>query len=322
MIRELVDRLYTITTEEQKLLNGNALDRALYTSSPRFLIDSARLLRKGEMITLRPHTRFIDFPAHQHNYIEMIYMVAGETRHIINGHTRLTLSAGELLMLNQHATHAIEAASRDDIAVNIIVLPVFFDAVLEQIGQDNILGSFLLDALRQQNAAMAFLHFMVADVQPVQLVLESMISSLTYHIPNARKINQVAMSLLFLHLLNASDRLQFAPAQQQGDGIVVLALREIEENYPTVTLSELAGQYACSLPYLSRTIKKATGHTFAQLLQRKRMEKAASLLKQTSLTVLEIIRAVGYQNSTHFYQIFEKTYGVTPHEYRKISSIK
>lgn len=281
------------------------------------MIDSTLLLSKGQLITLRTHTRFIDFPAHQHNYIEMTYMVAGETRHIINDHEHLTLKAGELLMMNQHATHAIEAASKEDIAVNIIVLPVFFDAVLEQIGRDNILGSFLLDALREQEAIIAYLHFKVADIQPIQLVVESMINCLVNDVPNARKINQVAMSHLFLHLLNSSDCLQFTPSQQQTEGIVVSTLREIEENYPSISLSQIAKQHGCSLPYLSRTIKRTTGYTFAELLQKKRMEKAAALLQQTSLTILEIIRAVGYENSTHFYQLFEKAFGVSPCEYRK-----
>lgn len=225
-------------------------------------------------------------------------------------------------MMNQHATHAIAAASENDIAVNIIVLPVFFDAVLEQIGNDNILGRFLLDALREQNTSLAYLHFQVSDKRPIQLILESMVDCLVYQVPNARKINQVSMSLLFLHLLNVSERLQFTDMQQQTEGIVVSVLREIEENYPTANLTELAKRYGCSVSYLSRIIKQTTGNKFADILQKKRMEKAATLLQQTSLTILEVIQGVGYQNATHFYQIFERSFGISPHEYRKKSSMK
>lgn len=314
---KLLASLSVVTPEEQKLLAGSDLDRRLYTASPHFLIDSARLLREGEMITLRPHTRFVDFPAHQHNYIEMVYMIAGETRHTVGGHERLTLRAGELLMMNQHAQHAIAAASAGDIAVNMIVLPAFFDAALAQIGSDNVLGRFLLDSLREQEGSLAYLHFQVADVSPVQLVLESMVGNLVHHVPNGRKINQVSMSLLFLHLLNASDKLRFGGAQQQAEGIVVSALREIEESYPTASLSEIAKRHGCSLSYLSRTVKKATGCTFAALLQKKRMEKAAALLSQTSLTIAEIAQAVGYQNSSHFYHLFEKAFTVSPRAYRQ-----
>lgn len=322
MNSELVKKLCMITPEERELLGGNDLDRQLYTESRRFLIDSARLLKKGEMITLRPHTRFVNFPAHKHNYIEITYMARGETRHIINGHERITLRAGELLMMNQHAEHAIEAASENDLAVNMIVLPSFFDAVLQQIGHDNVLGSFLMDGLREQDSDIAYLYFQVADIQPVQLVMESMVHHLVYHVPNGRKINQISMSLLFLHLLNFSHLLHFHPTRRQAEGIAIAALREIEENYTSASLGAIAQRHGCTLSYLSRIIKRATGSTYAELLQKKRMEKAAALLQQTSLSVSEIMHAVGYQNSSHFYHLFEMTFGTSPNSYRKIRSLK
>ena len=40
---------------------------------------------KGKLIAIRPHTRFIAFPEHTHDYVEMIYMCVGETRHTVNG---------------------------------------------------------------------------------------------------------------------------------------------------------------------------------------------------------------------------------------------
>ncbi len=317
MNQALVMQLKRITAEEQKLLDGNALNQALYTSSEHFLVDSARLLRKGSLITLRPHTRFVDFPKHQHNFIEMTYMVSGQTRHTVNSGEKLTLRAGELLMMNQHAVHAIEAAGMDDLAVNILVQPAFFDAVLDMIGADNVLGRFLLDALREQDAGMPYLYFQVADVAPVQQVLESMVHCLAYEIPNSRRINQLSMSLLFLHLLNHTDQLQLGAGRQEGEGIAVAALREIEENYRTAALTEVAQKHGCSLSYLSRMVKKATGRTFNELLTTKRMEKAALLLGQSSLTIAEIMQAVGYQNSSHFYHLFERSFGVSPHTYRK-----
>ncbi len=62
MNQDLLEQLQRITPEEQQLLDGNALNQALYTASERFLVNGARLLRKGSLITLRPHTRFVDFP--------------------------------------------------------------------------------------------------------------------------------------------------------------------------------------------------------------------------------------------------------------------
>ena len=60
-------------------------------------------------------------------------MCQGSTVHTINGE-RIELKTGELLILNQNAVQEIEPAGRDDIAVNFLILPEFFDQTLRMIG--------------------------------------------------------------------------------------------------------------------------------------------------------------------------------------------
>ena len=78
MNQEMVERLSVITREEQDILRGNReIDRTLYMDRGDMGIDSRKLLHAGKMITIRPHTRFVHFPAHTHNYVEVIYMCQG-----------------------------------------------------------------------------------------------------------------------------------------------------------------------------------------------------------------------------------------------------
>ena len=99
---QLLERLRQITPEEQRILEGDQnVDRKLYTSARNFVIDSRKLLARGKLIEVRPHTRFIHFPRHSHNYVEMVYMCSGTTTHIINDTKKLVLAQGDLLLLNQ-----------------------------------------------------------------------------------------------------------------------------------------------------------------------------------------------------------------------------
>ena len=128
---------------------------------------------------LRPHTPGLPPSTALHNYVEMMYMVAGETRHLINDREQVTLHAGELLMMNHRATHAIERAEEGDLAVNIMVQPAFFQEMLAAVGEDNPLGRFLVGSLTDRPEALSSLVFHVAQDVPVQCVLESMVATLT-----------------------------------------------------------------------------------------------------------------------------------------------
>jgi len=147
---ELMERLKPVTEEEKRILIGNKqINREIYTTGNEFTIDSNKMLEKGRLIDIRTHTRFIDFPAHKHNYIEIMYMCSGKTTHIINGTTRVVLEKGNLLFFNQFSSHEILPAGMEDIGINFIILPEFFDEVLPMLNKDNALSDFLVNTLRQ-----------------------------------------------------------------------------------------------------------------------------------------------------------------------------
>ena len=203
--QNLLEHLRKISEEERLLLEGEKnVQKSLYTNEPDFVVDSRKMLAWGKLIDIRSHTRFVHFPAHKHNYIEMIYMCSGSTTHIINGSIPLTLHTGELLLLNPNAVHEILPAGIDDIAVNFIILPEFFDRALIMLEEENILRDFLIGTLKPEKNAAEYLHFQSIDSLPVQNLIENLIWSLLNSQPNRRGINQTTMGLLFLHLLPPS----------------------------------------------------------------------------------------------------------------------
>ena len=144
MNAELLEKLKPISKEEQAILDGSKdVQKDLYTSRADFVVDSGKMLEKGKLIDIRLHTRFIHFPVHRHNYVEIIYMCSGSTTHIINGHNTVKLETGELLFLNQNATQEILPAGENDIAVNFMILPEFFDRAFLMMEEESILHDFL-----------------------------------------------------------------------------------------------------------------------------------------------------------------------------------
>ena len=315
----LLARLSEITDEEREILNGRTeIDKARYTGNEQLIMDKGRLLSEGRLISIRPNTRFIHFPRHRHNYVEVIYMCQGQTRHIVDG-SEIILKAGELLFLNQHAVQEIFPAGKDDLAVNFIILPEFFDTAFAMLGQEeNLLRSFLAGCLCGEPLGASYLHFQVTDVLPVQNLVENMIATLlTGGDPAAtRTINQFTMGLLLLHLTHLTDHIH-EDSGSYDQKLAFRVLQYVEGHYQDGTLTELAGILHCDPCWLSRQIKKLTGRTYKDLLQTKRLTRAATLLTTTALPAAEISVAVGYDNTSYFHRIFRNKYEMSPGEYRQ-----
>ena len=312
---ELLNILRVISPEERALLDGStAIQRGIYMDADSDVVDAKKLLDSGRLITIRPHTRFAHFPAHSHNYVEVVYMCCGSTTQIANG-KRIVLHEGELLFFGQGARQEILPAGENDIAVNFIILPQFFDKVLEMLDEDKTpLRNFIVDSLGNSSGNTNCLYFQVADVLPIQNLIENLIWTLIKGAaPNRRSICQTTMGLLFMQLLNHTDRLVSGSSEEAA---TVTVLRYIEENYRNGSLTEIADSLHYDLYWLSREIKRRTGKTFKEMLQDKRLTQAAYFLKHTTLHVEEIGEAVGYNNLSYFHRIFQGKYGMTPKKYR------
>ena len=319
MQQALLEHLRKITEEEQRILDGaSEVDQGLYTSGKDFTVDSAKMLEEGKLIAVRTHTRFVHFPSHRHNFIEVLYVCEGSLTNIIGG-KQVVIEAGELLFLNQFTRHEILPAGKNDIAINFMILPEFFDVAYTMAGSNNILADFLVHVLRQNEEKGEYLHFRVAEVLQIQNLLENMIYSLVTGKGDQNRINQTTMGLIFLYLLDSVQYAEMRVPNQYENMIAMTTLDYIEQSYKTATLTELCVKLHLPMHVLSKMINKNTGFNFKELLQRKRMNKAIELMCETELPISDIIAAVGYENGSYFHRVFREKYHVTPRAFREIN---
>lgn len=316
MQRELLEQLRKITDEEQRILDGvGEVDRDLYTSGKDFTVDSKKMLEEGNLLAVRTHTRFVHFPAHRHNFIEVLYVCEGQLTNIIDG-KHIEVHKGELLFLNQFTHHEILPAGEKDIAINFMVLPEFFDVAYTMTGSNNVLADFLVNVLRQDEERGEYLHFKVAEVLQIQNLLENIIYSIVTGKGNQNKINQTTMGLIFLYLVDSVQYVEMRLPNQYENMVSMTTLDYIEQQYKTATLTELCDKLHLPMHVLSKMIKKNTGFNFKELLQRKRLNKAVELMCDTDLPISDIIAAVGYENNSYFHRVFKERYGMTPRVFR------
>jgi AraC-like DNA-binding protein len=86
--------------------------------------------------------------------------------------------------------------------------------------------------------------------------------------------------------------------------------------YNNLSLSEMAHLTARSESSFKREFSKWYKDSPAKYLKTKRLEKAAELLKSSSLQIREIAWETGFENAAHFSTSFVKHFGHSPKEFR------
>ena len=110
-----------------------------------------------------------------------------------------------------------------------------------------------------------------------------------------------------------------AVIQSEDGKFLEQAIKIIEKNMSNTGFDpeKLASELAMSTSTFYRKIKKLTEKTPGEFIKHIRLKRAAQLLKETNLTVSEIIESVGYQDIKNFRRNFKQEYHVTPSDYRK-----
>ena len=105
----------------------------------------------------------------------------------------------------------------------------------------------------------------------------------------------------------------------QRENATIIRARQyiIQHQGEDISLEEVACHVGLSPTYLSALFKQEMGTGFIRYLQRIRIERAKTLLRETDRKVRDIAQEVGYRDLKHFNKIFYNETNVTPSEYRK-----
>jgi len=84
-----------------------------------------------------------------------------------------------------------------------------------------------------------------------------------------------------------------------------------------LSVTDLAERACISSYHFLRLFKQAYSETPYQYILLKRLEKSCSLLRETTLPIMEIAYQCGFQNNASFSLVFKRNFGITPKEYRQ-----
>lgn len=101
------------------------------------------------------------------------------------------------------------------------------------------------------------------------------------------------------------------------DAILVDALRFIRDRFASgIAVKDVLAHVQCSRTGLERRFRAVLNYSVRDAIQRRRLNRACHLLRETGLSLEEIVDRVGYSTPSHFCRIFQKQFNESPTNYR------
>ena len=139
--------------------------------------------------------------------------------------------------------------------------------------------------------------------------------------PGERERWCVWKSVELLYLLSTPGRAEAdtAPALEREAARALAETRRYMEEHldEPLTISTLSRRACLSATTFKAGFRRLYGLPVHAWLRQRRMERAAELLRSSSLSVLGVAQSVGYSSASQFTAAFRRQYGVTPVQYRK-----
>lgn len=268
-------------------------------------------------IFLSRHNRFAPMITHLHDFIEMVYVYNGHCTQEINGET-VSLSKGDLIVLDRDVPHSINALGEEDILINILLNEETFDTLFLYKLQDSssILTQFLADAFNTQAKHDKFIIFHTNKSSTIHSLIQLMLCE---HLDNKMQVQLFLsqyLQILLMELIriyqeeniyqNSLFKFNFAPI-----------LSYIDQHFKDIDIAEVADKFSYNPNYLSNKLKQVTGKSFQKIVLEKRLLYSKELLRNTDYSIETISLESGFNSPSYFFRQFKKFFGKTPNEMRK-----
>ena len=252
-------------------------------------------------------------PEHTHGKIEMVYIVSGMGEQIVDGQ-KFIYEKGSMIMINTGQTHAF------NIFENTSYINILFDISLmsdELNSGDSLSELFNIYGyeLDTEFFFTKFSQYMIPKIEEIAFNILAEYIKKDYAYENVIKAGMEQLIHLFVREFYNNKKIK---NNLNSELKIEDAMRYIQENcLENLRLEDVSKIFNCSPNYFSYILKKKYGLSFKQLLIEKRLSIVIYYLLETNYSIGEIQTICGFNNTSYFYKLFERHFGVKPKTVRE-----
>jgi AraC-like DNA-binding protein len=158
--------------------------------------------------------------------------------------------------------------------------------------------------------------FECTEVAFVQECFENMRKSI--ELKYGRELRLQGLLIMFLSELIEEAEKNVIISSNYKEMYIKKSLQFVEANYSSkISISEMAKGVGLNKNYFSTFFRENIGVTPQQYIIKYRINKACELMSNQGLTIGDISRSVGYNDTLGFSKIFKKEKGISPLKYRQ-----
>lgn len=236
---------------------------------------------------------------HTHNYMELFYITGGKGQFLIRDQV-YPVNINDLVMVNPNVPHTETGVNSKPL--EYIVLGIN-GAELESNGSFN--GQFLVLNHLENKELTACIHNILREMERKN--------------PGYEEVCQAYAEILIIRLMrnisiSTGENLRGISANPQCASVKRYMDLHFKES---LTLEQLAAEAHINKYYLAHAFKREYGISPINYLNSRRIEESKYLLSETDLTMSQIARILGFSSPSYFSQVFRKTQGTSPLDYRR-----
>ena len=310
---EMIRRFIEMGGLNRYIKDTNQID-VLIVEASEILNQEKPFFNPDSDVSIRKAMRFFGSFHHTHHYFEIQCVLEGEAEYTTPSGV-IPVKKNDLILVPPNTSHGISVFNGGTVISIGIRKSTFEKAFREILSGDLPISRYFRSAMAgKQNNEIFFMEAL--DDFSLQLLL-MMYRQQKVGTVEANKINDhLIQSFIYYIAEKSTDETMFGTAEFLRDKTWDIRMHMVE-NFRTATLASTAKHFHYSESYLSRLISRQLGMSFSQLLQTIRLEKSCELLINSDIRITDLCEQVGYDNESYYIQLFRKTYGITPLQYRK-----
>lgn len=236
---------------------------------------------------------------HTHNHLELFYIVGGKGQFLIQDQL-YPVNVNNLVIINPNVTHTEVSLNAQPLEYIVLgVEGIELKASAAGNGQFSILDQF--------------------ESVEVSGCLRNILREMELKNTGYEDVCQAYMEILIIRLMRSTALAIPSEPQTVSTNRQCAAIRRYIDLHfkEPLTLELLAQEGHMNKYYLSHAFKREYGVSPINYMISRRTEESKYLLAETDLSLSQIAQLLGFSSLSYFSQVFRKTQGVSPMEYRQ-----